>query len=198
VDLAVDNAADLDHRAMDLNGAGNPLRHDRRHLIAFVTDTGSEQVLRTSLSDMLPEPPDIRRGGIRAAHAAMLKTTSPRILVVDISGEEHALKALSDLATVVEPDVCVLVIGEHEGMEFYREITRGLETTGPRSRDPSFRRLRHGPGARFDHRDGRPCARGHRRARRLRRQFDRHQPGLAFRGDAASPHRAGRSGSVSW
>ncbi|WP_158927220.1 histidine kinase [Acidisphaera sp. S103] len=122
----MDNTAEIDHREMDLNGAGNPLRHDRRHLIAFVTDTGSEQVLRASLSDMLPEPPDIRRGGIRAAHVAMLKTTSPRILVVDISGEEHALKALADLATVVEPDVCVLVIGEHEGMEFYREITRGL------------------------------------------------------------------------
>jgi pilus assembly protein CpaE len=123
---AVDNAAALDHRAMDMNGAGNPLRHDRRHLIAFVTDAGSEQILRASLSDMLPEPPDIRRGGIRAAHVAMLKTTSPRILVVDISGEEHGLKALADLATVVEPDVCVLVIGELEGMEFYREITRGL------------------------------------------------------------------------
>jgi pilus assembly protein CpaE len=36
------------------------------------------------------------------------------------------LKALADLATVVEPDVCVLVIGDHEGMEFYREVTRGL------------------------------------------------------------------------
>jgi pilus assembly protein CpaE len=111
---------------MELNGAGNPLRHDRRHLIAFVTDAESERVLRTSLSDMLPEPPDIRRGGIRVAHAAMLKATSPRILIVDISGEEQALKALADLATVVEPDVCVLVIGELEGMEFYREITRGL------------------------------------------------------------------------
>ncbi|HEX3994001.1 MAG TPA: hypothetical protein VHX39_22745 [Acetobacteraceae bacterium] len=122
----MDSTAEIDHRAMDMNGAGNPLRHDRRHLIAFVADTGSEQVLRASLSDMLPEPPDIRRGGIRAAHAAMLKTTSPRILIVDISGEEHALKALADLATVVEPDVCVLVIGDHEGMEFYREVTRGL------------------------------------------------------------------------
>ena len=122
----MDSTAEIDHRAMDMNAAGNPLRHDRRHLIAFVADTGSEQVLRASLSDMLPEPPDIRRGGIRAAHVAMLKTTSPRILIVDISGEEHALKALADLATVVEPDVCVLVIGDHEGMEFYREITRGL------------------------------------------------------------------------
>jgi pilus assembly protein CpaE len=75
---------------------------------------------------MLPEPPDMRRGGIRAAYAAMQKTTSPRILVVDVSGEEQALKALADLATVVEPDVCVLVIGDIDGLDFYREITRGL------------------------------------------------------------------------
>jgi pilus assembly protein CpaE len=126
VEPAVDNASDIDHRTMDLNGAGNPLRHDRRHLIAFVTDADSERVLRGSLSDLLPEPPDIRRGGIRAAHAAMMKTTTPRILIVDVSGEEQALKALADLATVVEPDVCVLVIGEIDGTEFYREVTRGL------------------------------------------------------------------------
>lgn len=105
---------------------GSPLRHDRRHLIAFVTDVESERVLRSSLSDMLPEPPDIRRGGIRAAYTAMQKTTSPRILVVDVTGEEYALTALADLAHVVEPDVCVLVIGELDGLEFYREITRGL------------------------------------------------------------------------
>lgn len=112
---------------LDLGGdPANSLRHDRRHLIAFVTDADSERVLRSSLSDMLPEPPDIRRGGIRAAFTAMQKTTSPRILIVDISGEEHALKALADLAHVVEPDVCVLVIGELDGLEFYREITRGL------------------------------------------------------------------------
>jgi pilus assembly protein CpaE len=124
--VAVDKAIDLSHEPRDLSGAGNPLRHDRHHLIAFVTDTESERVLRAALSDMLPEPPDIRRGGIRAAFTAMQKTTSPRILVVDISGEEQALKALADLAHVVEPDVCVLVIGEIDGLEFYREITRGL------------------------------------------------------------------------
>src|SRR5471030_2491541 len=111
---------------MELGGAGNSLRHDRRHLIAFVTDADSERVLRAALSAMLPEPPDIRRGGIRAACTAMQKTTSPRILVVDVSGEEQALKALADLAHVVEPDVCVLVIGELDGLEFYREITRGM------------------------------------------------------------------------
>ncbi|HBK06085.1 MAG TPA: hypothetical protein DDZ81_09490 [Acetobacteraceae bacterium] len=119
----VDSVSEIQDLVTD---PGSPLRHDRRHLIAFVTDADSERVLRSSLSDMLPEPPDIRRGGIRAAYAAMQKTTSPRILIVDVTGEEHALKALADLAHVVEPDVCVLVIGELEGLEFYREITRGL------------------------------------------------------------------------
>lgn len=116
-------AAAAGHADSDAPG---PLRHDRRHLIAFVTDAESERVLRSSLSELLPEPPDLRRGGIRAAYAAMQKTTSPRILVVDVSGEEHALKALADLSHVVEPDVCVLVIGEIDNLEFYREITREL------------------------------------------------------------------------
>ena len=122
----MDNGFELSDETPEAAHAASPLRHDRRHLIAFVNDAESERVLRTSLSDLLPEPPDMRRGGIRAAYVAMQKTTSPRILVVDVTGEEHALKALADLATVVEPDVCVLVIGEIDGMEFYREITRGL------------------------------------------------------------------------
>ena len=123
---AVDNIQELANFSLDATGTDNALRHDRRHLIAFVTDGDSERMLRSSLSEMLPEPPDIRRGGIRAAFVAMQKTTSPRILVVDVTGEEQALKALADLANVVEPDVCVLVIGEIDSLEFYREITRGL------------------------------------------------------------------------
>ena len=126
--------ATLDHESL-----ASPLRHDRRHLIAFVTDAESERTLRSSLSDMLPEPPDMRRGGIRAACLAMQKTTTPRILVVDVSGEAQPLQALADLATVVEPDVCVLVIGELDGLEFYRAITRGLGASDylpkPLSRD---------------------------------------------------------------
>jgi len=48
------------------------------------------------------------------------------VLCVDISGEEQPLSALSELAHVVEPDVTVLVVGEIEHADFYREITRGL------------------------------------------------------------------------
>ena len=92
----------------------------------FVTDAESEAALRAGLVGLLPDTPDLRRGGIRAAYAMMQKSATPRLLVVDVSGEDQPLKALGDLATVVEPDVCVLVIGEQDSTDFYREVTRSL------------------------------------------------------------------------
>jgi len=103
-----------------------PIRHDRPNLLGFVNDADSEAALRAGLVGLLPDAPDLRRGGIRAACAAMQKSATPRLLVVDISGEDQPLKALGELASVVEPDVCVLVIGEHDSTDFYREVTRGL------------------------------------------------------------------------
>ncbi len=101
-------------------------RPDRHSLIAFVTDTRSEETLRDGLTEATSEDLDIRRGGIRAAIAAMQKHATPKVLVVDVSGEEQPLTALGDLSNVVEPDVCVLVIGEINHVDFYREVTRGL------------------------------------------------------------------------
>ncbi len=103
-----------------------PIRHDRPNLQGFVTDAESEAALQAGLAGLLPQAADLRRGGIRAAYVAMQKSATPRILVVDITGEDQPLKALGDLAAVVEPDVCVLVIGEHDSTDFYREVTRGL------------------------------------------------------------------------
>lgn len=103
-----------------------PVRHDRLNLIGFVADAETETALQTGLAALLPEAPDFRRGNIRTAQAVMQKTPTPRILIVDISGEDQPLKALGDLAAVVEPDVCVLVVGEHDSTDFYREVTRGL------------------------------------------------------------------------
>jgi pilus assembly protein CpaE len=56
----------------------------------------------------------------------MQKMATPKVLVVDVSGEDQPLSALGDLAHVVEPDVCVLVIGETNNVDFYREVTRGM------------------------------------------------------------------------
>ena len=104
-------------------------RHDRQELIAFVTDAQSEEAIRTGLADAVSEAIDLRRGGIRAAITTMQKATTPHLLIIDVSAEEEPLRALAELSNVVEPDVRVLVIGERDSLEFYREITRGLGAT---------------------------------------------------------------------
>jgi len=101
-------------------------RPDRPGLIAFLTDGGSEIALRDGLADAVAEAFDIRRGGVRAAVAAMQKGATPRVLIVDVSGEEQPLTALGHLAEVVEPDVVVLAVGELADLDFYRALTRGL------------------------------------------------------------------------
>src|SRR3954447_7857733 len=101
-------------------------RHDRPSLVAFAADAHSEEALEDGLADLVPGKLDIRRGSIRTAVAAMQKEATPKVLVVDVSGEDQPLTALGDLAHVVEPDVAVLVIGDLDNVDFYREITRGL------------------------------------------------------------------------
>jgi pilus assembly protein CpaE len=101
-------------------------RHRRPALIAFVTDAGTERALCDGLADALPGGVDVRRGGIQAAIVSMRKTTTPSVLIVDISGEDQPLTALAQLADVVEPDVCVLVVGGVDSVDFYHEVTGNL------------------------------------------------------------------------
>ena len=104
-------------------------RHDRPSLVAFVSDVKSEEALQDGLGEVQAQAVDLRRGGIRAAIAAMQKQATPKVLIVDVSGEEQPLSALAELSNVVEPDVCVLVIGDIENVDFYREVTRTLGAT---------------------------------------------------------------------
>jgi len=120
-------------------------RHDRPTFIAFVTDAGSERALHDGLAEVAPGGVDVRRGGIRAAIASMEKGTTPRVLVVDISDEDQPLTALAQLANVVEPDVNVLVVGDLDSIDFYREVTRSLGAhdyvTKPLTKDKIGRHL---------------------------------------------------------
>jgi pilus assembly protein CpaE len=121
--MADDRTSPSDPKNAD---AGLDSRHDRPSLVGFIVDAKSEEVVRDGLSDLTTETLDLRRGGIRAAIAAMQKQATPKVLVVDVSGEEQPLSALGDLANVVEPDVCVLVIGDIDHVDFYREVTRSM------------------------------------------------------------------------
>jgi len=101
-------------------------RSDRAPLLGFAVDAATEATLREGLAGALQRMPEIRRGTIHNAIAALQRGPAPSTLVVDVSGENQPLAALEDLAQVVEPDVAVLVIGDRQDMDFYRRITRGL------------------------------------------------------------------------
>ena len=101
-------------------------RPDRAPLIAFVSDQETETALREGLLEAVPQGFEIRRGTVRAAIAALHKMPTPHVLIVDVTGEEQPLAALSELSDVVEPDVRVLVIGDREDLNFYRQMTHGL------------------------------------------------------------------------
>lgn len=105
---------------------GLDARPDRPALVGFISDAKTEEAVREGLSDLATEEFDLRRGGIRAAIAAMQRQATPKVLIVDVSGEERPLSALGDLANAVEPDVCVLVVGEIDHVDFYREVTRSM------------------------------------------------------------------------
>ena len=62
---------------------------------------------------------------MKAAVATLGRAASPRVLIVDVSGEADPMRALDSLAAVAEPSTAVLVIGEVQDMDFYREVTRG-------------------------------------------------------------------------
>ena len=108
------------------DGVTKPARHDRPDLVAYATDTETEAALRDGLSEESGAAIDVRRGGIRAAIAAMRKSATPRSLIIDIGGEAQPLTALSGLADVLEPDVQVLAVGDRSDLDFYRQITRGV------------------------------------------------------------------------
>lgn len=121
-------------------------KSDRTAILGFIADAESETVLREALAEVLPEGIEVRRGNVRTAIATLLRLPTPRILIVDVSGEEQPLTALGDLSEVVEPDVRVLVIGDLEDVNFYRHVTRGLGALEylykPLSRDMVARHFR--------------------------------------------------------
>lgn len=115
----------LDHDASGGTETGTA-RPNRMPVMAFVTDAETEFTLREGLEQVVPEKFEFRRVGIRGATALLATMPTPLTLILDLSGEENPLAALADLSQVVEPDVRVLVVGDQDDVNFYRQVTRGL------------------------------------------------------------------------
>jgi len=102
------------------------VRHDRAAVLAFIGDAETEAALREGLVEAVPQGIEMRRGNLRAAIGALQKMPTPHTLIVDVAGEDQPLAGLDELSSVVEPDVRVLVVGDRDDVNFYRQVTRGL------------------------------------------------------------------------
>lgn len=133
---------------MAVAGSGNAGRPDQLTVLGFVADQASEMILRNGLNDLAQNGVyntcDIRRGTVRVATATMARMPTPQILVVDISQEDRPLQALFDLCDVIEPSVAILVMGDIDDIDLYRDIIRRIGAS-----DYIFKPITHEMVARY-------------------------------------------------
>lgn len=120
--MAPGSAAPPGAAAVEPQVAASP----RLPLLAFLADARSEQVLRDVVASNGPEGAEIRRGDIADATRYLARAATPHVLLVDIAGIDEPFAALDALAQVCEPDVKVLVVGDRDEVDFYRDLTRNL------------------------------------------------------------------------
>lgn len=88
----------------------------------YVRDQPSLQTIRGALADIGIKDPVTQQGDIETAMAALAKTSSPRLLIVDISGIDDPVARLGELAKVCDPDVNVVAVGDKNDIVLYRDL----------------------------------------------------------------------------
>lgn len=89
---------------------------------AFARDRDSEAIFRQCFSDLGILNGVIMSGDVHAAIDELAHRTSPRLLIVDISGITDPVDALKHLADVCDPNTGVLVIGDRNDISLYRQL----------------------------------------------------------------------------
>jgi len=89
---------------------------------AYVCDEGTLDVMRPLAADFGWAPEKCIRGGLRSAVQALSVSSSPSILVVDLSESGDPLGDISALAEVCEPGTVVIAIGQVNDVRLYRDL----------------------------------------------------------------------------
>jgi pilus assembly protein CpaE len=88
----------------------------------FVNDQESEAIIRQGLGDVGIEDFVTTPGNVATATTLLAKQTSPKLLIVDISGAEDPVASILDLAEVCEPGVNIVAIGDNNDISLYRQL----------------------------------------------------------------------------
>jgi pilus assembly protein CpaE len=89
---------------------------------AYVLDDGTRATVEQVIGELVIPNASVCKGGIKAAVEELGRTRSPRVLAVDLSGEELPLSAVAELAEVCEPGVTVIAVGDRNDVGLFREL----------------------------------------------------------------------------
>lgn len=89
---------------------------------AFVRDQDSEGTVRQALANLGIRDADFVSGNVETAISALAKSSSPRLLLVDVSGIADPVARINALADVCEPNTSVIVIGDRNDIVLYRDL----------------------------------------------------------------------------
>lgn len=95
---------------------------DQAHFIAFCADSGTHAEIDRVIGDMMLPHAAIRKGTVKDAIKYLSHHSSPKLLMVDISGSELPLSDIDKLADVCEPGVSVIAIGERNDCGLFRDL----------------------------------------------------------------------------
>jgi pilus assembly protein CpaE len=90
--------------------------------IGFATDADSRQAIAMAAAAQGWAAPDVREGGLEAAHAFLSSEPAPAFLVIDLSAARAPLPAVDALADVCAAETRVLAIGTQNDVELFRGL----------------------------------------------------------------------------
>lgn len=91
-------------------------------VMAFVADAESQRILQQYLAPQSPADGSVTRGGIAKAIKHLSRDRSPNVLIVDLSGVDMPVSQVDILASVCEPGVTVIAIGDRDEIGLYRDL----------------------------------------------------------------------------
>lgn len=94
----------------------------RDSFAAFMCDEASLEVLRPLMTELGWAPEKCSKGGLRNAVQSLSITSSPNILMVDLSESGDPLSDINGLAEVCEPGTMVIAVGQVNDVRLYRDL----------------------------------------------------------------------------
>ncbi|MBU6267472.1 MAG: pilus assembly protein CpaE [Sphingomonadales bacterium] len=89
---------------------------------AYICDEASLDVVRPIAVEMGWQPEKCAKGGLRNAVQSLSITSSPNILLVDLSESGDPLSDINALAEVCEPGTVVIAVGQVNDVRLYRDL----------------------------------------------------------------------------